>query len=120
MKIVVSATGVSKESMLDKRFGRCEYFIIFDTETDSYEAVSNSGVNASGGAGIKAANQIIEAKADVLITGNLGPNAFELIEKSKIKAVTCEVMPVNRAIELYQKNMLSDIFSAGMAHHGMR
>ena len=106
--------------IISKKSFKCEYFIIFDTDTNSYEAIPNAGVNASGGAGIKAANQIIEAKANVLITGNLGPNAFELIEKSKIKAVSCEVMPVNRAIELYQKNMLSDIFNAGVAHHGMR
>lgn len=119
MKIVISATGNTKESLLDKRFGRCEIFQIYDTESDSYEFAANSGVSASGGAGIKAASQIIDANADVVITGNLGPNAYELIEKAGIKAFSCDVLPVYKAIELFQKNMLTEISNAGSAHHGM-
>ncbi|MGB4659924.1 MAG: NifB/NifX family molybdenum-iron cluster-binding protein [Mobilitalea sp.] len=119
MKIVISATGKAKESLLDKRFGRCEIFQIYDTESDSYEFAVNSGVSASGGAGIKAAGQIIEANADVIITGNLGPNAYELIEKAGIKAYSCDVLPVFKVIELFKKNKLSEISNAGSAHHGL-
>ncbi len=119
MKIIISANGNAKESMLDKRFGRCEVFQVYDTETKKYESVANSGVSASGGAGIKAASQIIELQANVVITGNLGPNAFELIEKSGIKAYSCEVMPVFEAVDLYQKNALTEISISGNAHHGM-
>lgn len=120
MKIVISATGNKKESLLDKRFGRCDFFQIYDTESDSYEVVTNSGVAASGGAGIKAASQMIDANANVVITGNLGPNAFELLEKANVKAFSCEVVPITKAIELFQKNMLTEISNAGSAHHGMK
>lgn len=109
MKIVISAKGNTKESLLDKRFGWCEIFQIYGTESDSYEFAANSGASTSGGAGIKAAGQIIEANADVVITGNLGPNAYELIEKAGIKAFSCDALPVFKAIELFQKNMLSEI-----------
>ena len=119
MKILISATGSTKESILDKRFGRCEIFQIYDTVKETYEFATNSGVSASGGAGIKAAGQIIDANVDVVITGNLGPNAFELIEKAGIKAFRCEEVPVFKAIEMYQKNMLFEISNAGSAHHGM-
>ena len=120
MRIAISTTGDTKENNLDKRFGRCEFFLIYDTEADSYEAVSNEGINASGGAGIKAASQIIDAKADIIITGNLGPNAFELIEKAGIKGYTCEVVPAFKAVEMYQKGSLTEISNAGTAHHGMQ
>jgi len=33
MKIAISATGKTTEDSLDKRFGRCEYFQIHNTES---------------------------------------------------------------------------------------
>ena len=119
MKIAISATSQNKESFLDRRFGRCDYFLIFNTETGEYEAVSNNGVSSGGGAGIAAASQIIEENVSVLITGNLGPNAFELIEKAGIRAYSCEELPVFRAIEIFQKDQLSEINTAGNANHGI-
>lgn len=119
MKIAVSATGQNKESLLDRRFGRCDYFQIYDTETGEYSAIGNHGVATGGGAGIAAASQIIEENVEVIITGNLGPNAFELIEKAEMKAYSCDAVPVFKAIEMYQKNLLSEISIAVSAHHGM-
>ncbi|MHB8131802.1 MAG: NifB/NifX family molybdenum-iron cluster-binding protein [Mobilitalea sp.] len=119
MKIVVSATGKNKESNLDKRFGRCEYFQIFDMETKEMKVLVNDGAKSSGGAGIAAASQVIEEGVDVIITGNLGPNAYELVEKAGIKAYSCDVVPVLDAIEMFQKKQLSEINIAGNAHHGL-
>lgn len=79
MKIAISATGQHKESLLDRRFGRCDYFQIFNTETGDYKVISNNGVSSGGGAGIAAASQVIEENESAIITGNLGPNAYELI-----------------------------------------
>jgi predicted Fe-Mo cluster-binding NifX family protein len=120
MKIAVSATGQHKENLLDRRFGRCDYFQIFNTETGDYKVISNNGVSAGGGAGIAAASQVIEENVSVIITGNLGPNAFELIEKADIKAYSCETLPIYRVVEMFQKNQLSEISTAGNAHHGMK
>jgi len=120
MIIAVSATGQNKESQLDRRFGRCEYFLMYNTETKEYKAVRNNGVSSSGGAGIAAASQVIDENISVLITGNLGPNAFELLEKAEIKSYSCEILPVFRAIEMYTNNQLSAISSAGTSHQGMK
>lgn len=120
MKIAVSSTGQNKESLLDRRFGRCNYFLIFDTESGEYKVISNNGVSSGGGAGIAAASQVIEEEVSVIITGNLGPNAFELLEKTGAKAYSCEAIPVFRAIEMYLKSQLLEINTAGNAHHGMK
>lgn len=120
MKIAVSATGKNKDSHLERRFGRCDYFIIYDTETGDYNAISNKGASSGGGAGIAAASQVIEEDVSVVITGNLGPNAFELIEKAGIKAYSCEALPVDKAVDLLQNNKLSVISTAGNAHHGLQ
>lgn len=119
MKIVVPTTGRDKESVLDKRFGRCEYFQIYDTKTNDMKVLVNEGSKSSGGAGIAAASQVIDEGVDIIITGNLGPNAFELIEKAGIKAYSCEALPVFNAIELFKKKQLTEIGTAGKAHHGM-
>ena len=67
----------------------------------------------------KLVNAVIEEKVDIVITGNLGPNAYELVEKAGIKAYSCEVVMVSEAVELFQKDTLQSISSAGNAHHGM-
>ncbi|HOO29079.1 MAG TPA: NifB/NifX family molybdenum-iron cluster-binding protein, partial [Lachnospiraceae bacterium] len=103
-----------------RRFGRCEYFLIYDNETKEYKAVANKGVASSQGAGIAAASQVIDENVSAVITGNLGPNAFELIEKAGIKAYGCEAVPVYRAVEMFQKDQLTAVSFAGRAHQGMR
>lgn len=120
MKIAVSATGKNKESIMDRRFGRCEYFLIYDTELGEFQAIGNTGVSCGGGAGIAAASQVIEEGISIIITGNLGPNAYELIEKAGIKAYSCEALPVFRVIEMFRNNKLLEIQTAGNAHHGMK
>ncbi|MEA4968653.1 hypothetical protein SDC9_153429 [bioreactor metagenome] len=120
MKIAVSATGQNKESILDRRFGRCDYFLIFDTENGEVKAIGNNGVLSGGGAGIAAASQVIEENAEAIITGNLGPNAFELIEKAGIKSYSCVELPAFKAVEMLKENQLTEINTSGNAHNGMK
>ncbi|NHW44216.1 MAG: dinitrogenase iron-molybdenum cofactor biosynthesis protein, partial [Candidatus Verstraetearchaeota archaeon] len=76
MKICVSATSNSLDSLVDPRFGRCPYFIIVDSETMQYEAIPNPAVYAASGAGVQAVQLIVSKGVEVVITGNVGPNAF--------------------------------------------
>ncbi|MBW6411205.1 NifB/NifX family molybdenum-iron cluster-binding protein [Clostridium weizhouense] len=119
MKIAISAKGKNIDDLLDMRFGRCEYFQICDTESAEIKILENKGILASGGAGIAASNQLIDENIDVIITGNLGPNAFELIEKAEIKAYKCESISIKSALDKYKNNELEEIQIAGMSHHGM-
>lgn len=119
MKIAISSTGITMENLLDMRFGRCEYFQIHDTESKEVKILENEGQNASGGAGIVASNQLVDEKVDVIITGNFGPNAFEIIEKAGVKAYKCESISITSVIEKYNKGELEQISMSGPAHHGM-
>ncbi|WP_138206159.1 NifB/NifX family molybdenum-iron cluster-binding protein [Haloimpatiens lingqiaonensis] len=118
MKIAISATGKTIKDLLDMRFGRCEYFQIHDTESGEVKVLENQGQSASGGAGIAASNQLIEENVDVIITGNLGPNAFEIIEKASIKAYKCSNITISEVIEKYKNGELEEIKMSGPAHHG--
>ncbi|MBN1039387.1 MULTISPECIES: NifB/NifX family molybdenum-iron cluster-binding protein [unclassified Clostridium] len=117
MKIAISVNGKTNKSELDMRFGRCEYFQIHDTENKEIKILKNDGLSASAGAGIVASNQLIDENIDVIITGNLGPNAFELIEKAKIKAYKCENISITSVLEKYNNNELEEISFAGPAKH---
>ncbi|ACQ54429.1 NifB/NifX family molybdenum-iron cluster-binding protein [Clostridium botulinum] len=119
MKIAISSTGKTMENLLDTRFGRCEYFQIHDSKSKKVKILENEGQNTSGGAGIVASNQLVDEKVDVIITGYLGPNAFEIIGKAGIKAYKCESIAITLVIEKYNKGELEQISMSGPAHHGM-
>ncbi len=87
MKVCITAEGKDLESNIDSRFGRCNCFIFIDTDTMNYEVVENPWKEASGGAGIQAAQMVVSKKLELLITGKLGPNAEQIINLAKIKVI---------------------------------
>jgi predicted Fe-Mo cluster-binding NifX family protein len=104
MKIAVTSQGNKPESQVDPRFGRAKWFVIFDTDTDSYEALDNTQVlNLPQGAGIQAAQHIIDSGAEVLLTGHCGPNAFNTLSAGNVKVVTGVGGTVGEAIDKHQK-----------------
>jgi len=89
MKLAVTAKGTSLSDDVDPRFGRAPYILIVDTETMEYEVLDNSpNVNAFKGAGIQAATMVAEKKAEVLLTGYCGPNAFRTVQAAGMKVVS--------------------------------
>lgn len=120
MKICVSATANTLDAQVDPRFGRCLYLVIVDSENMRFESFPNVASDAGGGAGIQAA-QIIAAKgAKVLITGNVGPNAFQALSASGIRIVTGASGTVKEVVEKYKRGELSDTGAPTVrGHFGM-
>ncbi|MBZ0200063.1 MAG: NifB/NifX family molybdenum-iron cluster-binding protein [Ignavibacteriaceae bacterium] len=87
MKIAVSSTGKTMEAKLSEQFGRCQYFIIVETETMKFEAVANVGEQMQSGAGPKAAELIINNGAKVLLTGHVGDKADQALVRGNIKVI---------------------------------
>lgn len=119
MKIAISAQNEKKDCNLDSRFGRCSHFHIYDLDNSSVEIFENQGQKASGGAGIAAAQQIIDLKVEAVITGSLGPNAFKLIDKAGIKSYTSDEFKIEEVLEKYKAKELKEIEIPGKSHHGM-
>lgn len=84
MKIAVTSTGGSMDALVSEQFGRCQYFIIVDSETMKFEAISNLGEQMQGGAGPKAAETIINKGATVLLTGRVGDKAEDALKKGSV------------------------------------
>lgn len=111
MKIGVSASGESLDSNVDPRFGRCPYFIIVETEgkeIKNYEVVNNQAVQAMRGAGVQAAQTVANKEVEVVITGNIGPNAFNVLSQTGIKIITGVSGKVGETVEKYLKGELKE------------
>lgn len=106
MKIFITAQSNDINSKMDSRFGRCRFFHIYDTETKKTQILENPGFDARGGAGIQTANFILDNNADVLITGQLGPNASEIIKNSNVRVFISEEKNILEIIEDYINNNL--------------
>jgi len=120
MKICVSAVANSLDAQLDPRFGRCPYFVIVDSESMQFEAIPNVASGAMGGAGIQAAQVIAGKGVKVLITGNVGPNAFQALSAAGIKIVTGAFGTVKEVVEKYKKGELSETGAPTVeGHFGM-
>jgi predicted Fe-Mo cluster-binding NifX family protein len=102
MKIAISATATDLNSDIDPRFGRCQYFIIVDSDTMEFEAVKNESMMAAGGAGISAAQTIAKKGAQVVLTGNCGPNAHDTLSAAGIQVITGVTGQIKTAIEAYK------------------
>jgi predicted Fe-Mo cluster-binding NifX family protein len=117
MKVAVSATGKDLNCQIDPRFGRCQYFIFIDPETMEFEASENEGGMASGGAGVQAAQLVVQKGATSLITGNLGPNAASAISASGIKVYLVPGGTVREAIEAFKEGKLQEASGATVPPH---
>ncbi|HAF07454.1 MAG: NifB/NifX family molybdenum-iron cluster-binding protein [bacterium] len=106
MKICVTSTGQSVDSTMDPRFGRCAYFIIIDPDSMDFESIPNDSVNAGGGAGVKSSQTLIDKGVDVLITGDVGPNALRILNTSNIKVIVGVNGTVKELVEKFKKGLL--------------
>jgi len=120
MKVVVTANGTHLDAPTSPVFGRCPTYVFVDTETMQFEAVENPSVASAGGAGIQAAQFVIERGAQAAITGNVGPNAFDVLAAAGVPVYLFGGGTVREAVEAFKAGQLSAAGAASTpAHAGM-
>lgn len=120
MKLCITSSGQSLDDAIDPRFGRCQYFIMVDTENMQCEAIQNPAISAGGGAGTQAAQLVANKGAEVVLTGNVGPNAFTTLQASGIKVIVgLSGGTVRQAVEGFNSGKYQHISGPSVeAHYG--
>jgi predicted Fe-Mo cluster-binding NifX family protein len=87
MKVAITSTGQDLESAIDQRFGRCAYFVIYDTETGGMEIIPNPNKEAEEGAGPASVQLVASREVKKIISGEFGVKIKSLLDSLKIQMV---------------------------------
>ncbi len=93
MKVGISATGSDLTARVDDRFGRCRWFLIVDSDLLEFTALENRHAEEAMGAGVAAAKDLIDERVEAIISGQVGPKAYEVL-----KAVGIDIFVVSGGI----------------------
>jgi predicted Fe-Mo cluster-binding NifX family protein len=110
MKIILTTASPNLDAGVDPRFGRGAYLIIADTDSLEWQAHPNPGVSASGGAGTLAAQLAANQKAEAVISGDFGPNAYNALQAAGIAMYLFGASRTGReAVELFKAGQLERV-----------
>ena len=120
MKIAIPVDTSNMERSVCISFGRSPYFLVYDTENKESVFLENTAAQSPGGAGIKAAQIIVDSNADVLLTPRCGENAALVINEAKIKIYKTSGTSITENLEDFNQGKLSllEEIHAGFHGHG--
>jgi predicted Fe-Mo cluster-binding NifX family protein len=120
MKIAVPVNEKSVENNVCESFGRAPYFLIFDLVKNDFDFIDNDAADSQSGAGIKAAQIIVDSNSDVLLTPRCGGNAADILEASKVEIYKTRNLSVIENIEAFNGGKLAPLeeIHPGFHNHG--
>lgn len=117
MKVAVTSTGSTLEDQVAARFGRCPYFLVVDTDSMQFEVVENPNLALGGGAGIQSAQMMAEKGVSHILTGNCGPNAFQVFGRAGVEVIVGVAGPAREALERFKTGEFSSANAANVQSH---
>ncbi len=118
MNIVIAANGPTLDSLVAKRFGHAPYYLLVNTATMQVQVIANEehhhnetdhhGQHDEAHAIIP---QLVGQGAELFITGNIGPHAFELVQSLKRQVALARRLSAGEALVRLQRGEL-EILSA--------
>jgi len=117
VKIAVTSTGPGLDDRVEARFGRCPYFLVIDPDTMAFEPIENPNTAVGGGAGIQSAQLMSERGVEIVLTGNCGPNAFQVFGSAGIQVIVGVSGIVREAIEQFKSGVFSSVSEPNVAGH---
>lgn len=102
MKLALTVDTDDASANLDRRFGRCAYFVIVDTEKEVRDVYPNPAAEATGGAGPMAAQFLASQGVEAIISGEFGPKAFTALEAADIHMYSAKGGSVDQLVADFQ------------------
>ncbi|MBT6226873.1 MAG: NifB/NifX family molybdenum-iron cluster-binding protein [Candidatus Scalindua sp.] len=120
MKLCITSTGKDMDSRVDERFGRAPYFQLFDTDTMDVDTISNTAQFEKRGAGVRAAQIILDKGTGAVLTGSIGPNAFTALNTANVKIYegTSGSDTVREVVERFKKGEYKETSTPARGHGG--
>ncbi len=112
MKVAISVQGNDMSAAVDPRFGRARGFLLVDADTGDFEYVDNPNIDAAGGAGIQTSQMVVDRGAEAVITGNVGPNAYQVLGAAGVRVFTGASGTAEEALAAFKAGGLSEAGSA--------
>jgi predicted Fe-Mo cluster-binding NifX family protein len=120
MKVAIPVDEKSLQPNVCASFGRAPYFLILDIDTKKNVFLDNSAAASTGGAGIKAAQMIVDNKADILLTPRLGENAAGVLKAAEIKIYKTTTASAKDNIDSFIAGNLPLLNEVHAGFHGHR
>lgn len=120
MKLAAPVESKSLDAPICPSFGRTPYYALYDTETGNHEFLDNSAAASQGGAGIKAAQMLVDHEAEAIITYRCGDNAAQVLNAAKVAMYKAQDGTVTDNIEKLKNGGLSHLseIHPGLHNHG--
>lgn len=119
MKIAVASSGRWLESDVDYHTGRAACFVLYDTQTETFEVLDNwKCMECVHWAGVNSANRIVAMDADVVIVRHIGPNTFRAFLTANVHVFYTKEMSVVQAIRQFREGKLPPAIEFNCAGHG--
>lgn len=118
MKIAIPVDEKNLESDVCISFGRTPYFLVYDNETKESIFFDNSAATSTGGAGIKAAQSVVDNKANILLTPRCGENAADVLKLASIKIYKTIAATAKENIDAFIDGKLSPLNEIHAGFHG--
>jgi predicted Fe-Mo cluster-binding NifX family protein len=117
MKVIVSSQGKDLDSKISPVFGRAQWFILVDTDDMSHESYENPSTSQSSGAGIMAAQFVLKKGPASVLSANVGPNAFEVLQTGSVSCYIAKSGTVKETVEAFMNKELEKMGSATAKNH---
>lgn len=118
MKIVIPVDEKDMGTNVCVSFGRAPYFLVYDTQTKESLFIDNSAAASTGGAGIKAAQMIVDNEANTLLTPRCGENAANVLRAADIKIFKTIDVSAKNNIDAFITGKLSLLNEIHPGFHG--
>ncbi len=120
MKVAIPVDSKTMETTICKSFGRAPYFLIYDSESKESSFENNIAASSQGGAGILAAQIIVDNNVDILLTPRCGEKAADVLIAADIKIYKTNGISAKDNIEAFIADELSllDEIHSGFHGHG--
>lgn len=87
MKVAITSTGNSPDAKLDSRFGRCSYFVVYDTESHATEFIPNPNKENIEGAGPASVNLVASRGVSKVVSGEFGAKVKSIFDSLQVQLI---------------------------------